>query len=160
MQRYNVLLILAILTFILIGCSNSPPDATVEGAPDGEPAFTAPTPASEQVGTVTGQLTGMSDGEPAPVILPLYLGSVLVSEEGIEGLVEMDRSTSPKAQPDGFGNFAFPDVEPGRYGLMVDTPNGAILLKNPNNGDSMVIEVQGGEMVELGELRHNIDFGV
>lgn len=125
-------------------------------------AFVAPTPASSDVGTVTGKILKIqTDGGTKPFTgLPVYLGSVLKSEQGKEGLVELDKAKAPHATVDAQGNFVFTDVKPGRYGLMMDTPRGAILLNDPSSGGNFIIEADGGKVKDLGELKYDIPLDV
>lgn len=130
--------------------------------PTSSEPFVAPTPSTTSTGNIAGRIVGRNQvGEPAPITgFALYLGNLLKSDQGFEGLVSVDRDSSPKAQPDGAGNFAFVDVPPGRYGLMVDTPRGAVLLNNPGDGGNFIVEVTGGQLLELGELDYpDLDIG-
>lgn len=117
-----------------------------------------PTPSSAGVGVVFGELFHVTtNGEPAPLIgANVYLGEILSSTEGVEGLVKLDKTSAPKAMVNGLGQFAFTDVPPGRYGLMLDLPEGAILLNNPDNGGDMIVEIVGGDVDELGDLTYDI----
>jgi hypothetical protein len=49
------------------------------------------------------------------------------------------------------GEFAFVDVAPGRYGVMLDTVQGPQLLTDPVTGVSMVVEAVAGQVVDIGE---------
>lgn len=133
-------------------------------APDAELSATAepfivPTPSSGEVGNVTGKLLRLTDDGGTEPFTPaiLYLGTILTSSEGIEGLVELDKQIAPRAEPDAAGNFVFVDVEPGRYGLMLDTPRAALLLKQPDGESDLIVEVVGGEVTDLGELSYDIE---
>lgn len=121
-------------------------------------AFVVPTPASGDVGIVAGKLLKVLEGGGTKPFanLPLYLGTVLKSEQGVEGLVELTKSKAPSTKADAEGNFAFTDVKPGRYGLMIDTPRGAVLLNQPSDGKSMIIEIVGGQTDDLGEMKYDI----
>ena len=149
---------------IITGCSGqaSAPD-TPNATPTGNTPDTGiPTPASDQVGTVVGHLINTKpQGAPAPLSsAPVYLGIILKSQQGAEGLVQLSKASAPKAIVDEQGRFVFTNVSPGRYGLMLDTPQGAILLNKPVTGESMIAEVVGGKVFDFGELHYelNIDF--
>ncbi|NOK62432.1 MAG: hypothetical protein GFH27_549293n166 [Chloroflexi bacterium AL-W] len=163
MRHYHMLLVLCALIFTMTACSNQSPEAVTESTTEGEQVqqeFTVPEPSSDEVAVVTGKLISMVEDEEAqPILFPVYLGKILVSDDGVEGLVELRKDIAPQASPDDSGNFAFTDVEPGRYGLMMDTPRGAILLKNPVDSTDLIIDVDGGETLELGELSYPIDLG-
>lgn len=132
--------------------------------PGGEPAtptidtspLVVPEPASDQVGVVTGTIYRVDEaGQREPIRgVTLYLGTILRSTDGVEAMVQMDRSTSPQAVTNGLGQFAFVDVAPERYGLMLDAIEGTVLLNNPEDGSDFVIEVVGGQTTDLGELAY------
>lgn len=157
----------ALLLWVLTGCTQQAAtpsifsDANTNEAQQQTQSFAVPTPASAQVGTVTGQLLLIKDGTNVPFEgIPLYLGSVITSDQGVEGMVKLAKSTAPKVLTDAQGNFAFTDVSPGKYGLMLDTPRGAVLLNQPPAGTNMVVEVQGGDTISLGELPYDIELDV
>jgi hypothetical protein len=118
--------------------------------------FVVPTPSSAQLGNVTGSLLRIIEGETEPIAeATLYLGNVVRSEQGIEGLVELNRGVNPQTETTPQGEFVFTEVEPGRYGLMFDTAtSGALLLNQPDTGSNLIVEVAGGEVVDLGRLEY------
>lgn len=119
-----------------------------------------PTPSADQVGTVTGQLIRLSKGQPSaePLELRLYLGTIYLAENGKEALVGANRETSPLAITDLQGNFTFTNILPGRYGLMIDTPDGLLLLNEPKSGGDLVVTVKAGEAFQLGRLEYELQF--
>lgn len=143
------------------------PTAAVSSAypgPGGEPAtptidtspLVVPQPASDQVGVVTGTLYRVdATGQREPLRgATLYLGLIIRTADGTEAMAQMDRGSSPRAVTNGLGQFAFIDVPPERYGLMLDTIQGTLLLNDPEDGSDFVIDVTGGETAELGELAY------
>jgi hypothetical protein len=123
-------------------------------------SLTVPAPASNQVGVVTGRLLRLPPGQTTggqPFPANLYLGKVLASAQGEEGLVELNPSSSPLAQIDAQGRFVFSDIPIGRYGLMLDTPRGAVLLNNPTDSSAMVVEITGGNTVDLGDIAYDLE---
>lgn len=157
MLRRFGLALLCSCVLLLPACTNTP---ATQSSATSAPA-TVPTPASKEKGVVTGVLLSTSSGEKKPIAnAPLYLGNVLKANTGMEAMVSIDRNVSPKADVDSQGNFVFTDVPAGRYGLMLDTPRGTILLNNPDPSaktKNMIIEVKGGDTVNLGNLEYDID---
>lgn len=166
MSTYRILSV-CLLLLTLSACTGQEAAPQVaspstDSVPTPKSAFVVPTPASTDVGTVTGILLKVQqDGGTKPFAgLPVYLGSILKSEQGKEGLVELDKAKAPHATVDAQGNFVFTDVKPGRYGLMIDTPRGAVLLNDPSNGGNFIVQVDGGKVQNLGELKYDIPLDV
>jgi len=137
-----------------------PSPETEPGTSDAEGAaepFIVPTPSSNEVGNVTGTLlrvTEEGDVEPVREAL-LYLGPLVTTTEGVEGLARLDITADPQATLGPQGGFAFTDVEPGRYILWYVAPAGSPLqLRQPDTGEDLVIDLDSGEIVDLGELRY------
>lgn len=145
------------LVLLLAGCSS--PGTTPVATPEtsSTSATAAAVTSSADMGTVTGRLSMTMGTEPANLgQLPVYLGKILKSSLGKDSLVELDKDVAPKAEPDGQGNFTFVNVPPGRYGLMLDTPRGPVLLNDQATGGDFIIEVQAGQTNDLGDLTYNI----
>ena len=172
-MQFRVLVMIVVLLYTLVSCANTPNASTNANTPNASTnaniptteqgttpqAFVVPTPGSDKVGTVTGKLIRVrkKDGEKPLAKAPLYLGTVLKSNQGAEGLVSLDKGTAPKTTVDAQGNFAFINVPPGRYGLMIETPIAVVLLNQPDSGNNMIVDVKGGKVVDLGELKYAID---
>lgn len=113
-----------------------------------------PEPSSNEVGTVTGILILETD-QPVPVSEELlYLGSVVQLDDGRPGMSSLDKSTAPKTGTNQVGQFIFENVPAGQYTLILDLITTSFLLNTPEGGD-LIITVQGGEIVDLGELRYD-----
>lgn len=159
MFKYQWFIGVFALALLLAGCAGQAAPSNTTNATSGAPAAAAPTPSSDKVGTVTGKLLNSNKQSTAKPMAeaPLYLGTILKSQAGAEGLVQLVRENAPKTTVDAQGNFVFTNVPPGRYGLMLDTPRGAILLNKPVTGENMVADVSGGQVFDFGELTYNID---
>lgn len=115
-----------------------------------------PEPSSADVGVAHGKLFRITDsGEREPLAgYNVYLGNILRNNQGDESLVQLDRGTAPRAQLNALGEFVFVDVPAGRYGLMLDMVRGAVLLNDPDDGSDLIIEIQGGQVIDLGEMAY------
>lgn len=130
------------------------PAPSEAGAIDDTP-LVVPQPASGQVGVVHGTLLRINtDSSQSPIVGGLLYLGVILDIDGQPGLVELDKTKAPFTMSNGRGEFAFSDVPPGRYGLMFAHPKGDVLLKNPSTGADMIIEVAGGQTVDLGPMAH------
>ncbi|NJM05094.1 hypothetical protein HC891_00960 [Candidatus Gracilibacteria bacterium] len=130
------------------GAAGAVPTVAAESGP-----LVVPTPGAE-TGVVIGKfLNNPPDGTGVVPIAGriLFLGRVISNAAGVEGLVEIDRLTAPNAVINADGEFAFIDITPGSYGVMIDTVQGPQLLNDPETGVSMVVEVVAGQIVDIGE---------
>lgn len=174
MRRASRYLFICVLALTLAGCADqvAVPASTNSAAPSAvteninlqtssQQEIVVPEPASGEVGTVAGRIVSVTEknGRKPITGLAVYLGTILKSDKGVEGLVELDKAKAPQAKLDDQGNFAIIDAPPGRYGLMLDTPQGAILLNTPESGAAMIVVVEGGKSLDLGELLYPIDIG-
>ena len=116
------------------------------------PVWSIPTPSSPDVGIVTGRL--LSEDSSWASFYPLYLGEI-VSFDGNPVMVSLDKSRAPRSQLDSSGRFVFSDVPEGRYCLILDLVTRTIVLRNPSTGDDLIIEVEGGKVIDIGELHYH-----
>lgn len=110
-------------------------------------------PTSTDVGTVTGILKWDSSLGQEPVSEQiLYLGHIVYLADGQPAMGGLNKQTAPVTQSTYAGQFIFEDVPPGQYTLLLDRVVSTFLLNDPNTGGDMIIEVQGGQITDLGEL--------
>lgn len=110
-------------------------------------------------GVVTGVLLVRTETGEVPVEGEnVGLGSVLTNEKGQEAVVRYtpqtrdDMQTSPKTITEESGFFAFRDVPPGRYGLVLDAVLKIILLPRPGLNEDLFFTVEAGQQIDLGPL--------
>jgi hypothetical protein len=128
-----------------------PSPAVVVPTIDPTQLFQVPTPSSEESGVITGYLLGGEKIEPLSWVV-LYLGEVIELDDGTPLLTAFSQTTAPSSGVDPEGRFVFIDVPAGMYGLVVDRITSTAALRNPETGDSLLIEVKGGDVIDLGEL--------
>ncbi len=169
MKDIRALWLLCLALLVLVGCSNAQPaqvptaqPAASSGNTDSAPqVISVPSPSSAQVGVVTGKvfrLPGQDNTSIEPLSrLHIYLAELIKTKEGMQ-LASLSKDTAPTATLDTQGTFAFADVPPGRYGLMLDTPQGVVLLNQPDSGTDLIVEVQGGKVTNLGDLKYKFNF--
>jgi hypothetical protein len=77
---------------------------------------------------------------------------VLYLSDSRPGFVSVDKMTAPRAQFDQEGKFIFTNVPPGKYSLVLDLIISTIVLKDPESGGDLLIDVVEGETVDMGTL--------
>ena len=111
-----------------------------------------PTP-SQQTAVIYGTLLSLSQ-DSSPYIAPsLFLGNILTSEDNNNiflGSVSIE--SDPMAQQASNGKFVFTDIQPGKYGLFIWTPVSAFIVKNETDAQSVIIDVEPGEIYNLGTI--------
>lgn len=113
-----------------------------------------PTPSSSDLGTVTGILILDGDQEKPVTGAILYLGEILRLDDGTPASASLDKQTAPVTQTNAAGQFIFGDVPAGQYTLLLDLVSSTFLLYSPTGSD-LLIQVKGGQVVDLGELRYS-----
>lgn len=107
-------------------------------------------------GTIIGSLNLHGDNAVIPVAnARLYLARVLIDDSGSERAAGFDRVNSPTTTTNSLGEFVFQGVQPGRYGLVLDTIMNSYLLLTPGQTDGLIITVVEGETTDVGELIYN-----
>lgn len=180
-MKFLKLLSVYILLLVVTGCKAQPTPLTSPLSVPTEDTqavvMTSPvsTPVSDLVsqekasyeelvpGADTGIVTGVLERIEHDLPLSewnLYLGRIIHAKD--DETFEVARM-SPAEDPYAHlnledGVFVFKDIQPGKYALYTTTPRGeTILLIDLNSGTDIVLEVQAGEVMDLGELL--VDFG-
>lgn len=117
-----------------------------------------PTPSTSDMGTVGGVALRQTVEQPNPLNGGVLFLAEVQYYDGKPAMGVLDEDTAPRATVDAQGLFVFTNVPPGNYVLVYATPMGSIVLKNPRTGADMIIEVVGGAVVNLGELKYDIGF--
>ena len=104
------------------------------------------------LGSITGRL--LRNGQPVP-LLALDLADVMLDESGNDLIAGLDRITSPNTMTDAQGIFTFINVKEGRYALILDIVTNQFLLNYPGRDDSIIVQVEAGKMIELGDLDYD-----
>ncbi len=109
-----------------------------------------PTPIPTK-GAITGQLIGRESGEPAGGLV-VYLGEVSYMQPSSIPVVTMKQQASPHTMADESGHFAFSDLEPETYALILWTPAKSFVINDPETGQGLLVTVEAGVIAELGEI--------
>lgn len=111
----------------------------------------SPTPDPE-AGSVSGRI--LRNNDPA-VDITLYLAEVLKDSQGNELIASFSKADSPRTNTDAEGYFTFVNIAPGKYGLVLDTVVDSYLLHYPDNDKEIIIAVEKGKEVDIGELSYD-----
>jgi hypothetical protein len=167
-MRYLTMAMLTVIVLVVAigscGCAAEPtPVATFESplAPT-SPVVTAttdaPVPTSipsapPDKGVITGRFVDYSSGAPAAQMV-IYLGelSPLTVGESESHVITILPALSPSATTDREGNFAFLDLGPGTYALVIWTPGNSWVITDPETQLDILVTVEAGVITDLGEV--------
>jgi hypothetical protein len=164
---FRVVIIVVLLAFLGVGCSNTAgdtpttgPDTDFSASPLATPANTTidspvstpeptfiPTPLpapGDGLGSVTGRLLDRETGDTITGVA-VYLGD-------IGDVIMIQQNSSPHVISDAEGYFALLDVEPKEYAIVLWTPHSSSVPSAPD-GSPYSVKVEAGEVTDMGELR-------
>jgi len=110
-------------------------------------SFPIPSPGLAVVG---GKIVEIRS-QKAPPESTLYLGEIRSLDSG-QPVVRLERATAPYAIPAQNGGFLFQDVRPGRYGLVLYTPEFSFLVDDPDGTGSLIFDVLPDQVLDLGQI--------
>jgi len=106
---------------------------------------------SPSTGVVTGRLVVQTSLTPKPDV-SLFLAEVIESSQDDFAVAALDEQNSPSAPTDTSGQFTFVNIEPGDYGLILQSPLETVLLKNIYTGKDIIVSVVADQTVDLGTI--------
>lgn len=165
-HTWTATIIILLTAMLFVGCNSqtTPPPVSVsptsESTPEIAPTqdftqpgaviLSIPTPTSE-TGVVTGVIL-LAGNPPLPAKAIVALGDILLGSTGDRLLASYDRLTDPYMLVDANGRFFFADILPGEYALIYDRIADSLLLRDPATGEDLIITVEAGQTVDLGEM--------
>jgi hypothetical protein len=132
------------------------------GSPLPTPDSPLPTPggsgvvgvAGAETGSIVGRIIVSRETGDVPVVgLVLGLGDTITGEDGIARVSAYDMGGPNRTTTDEGGGFAVNNIPPGTYSLILDAGVAAYQLTDPDTGNTILVEVQPGEVVDVGVLR-------
>lgn len=180
MKRVHVLGFVILVCALLLGACRQQPAALPEGTqsplatPDAETVLTSPlaspqdaplpleplpTPSSPDVSVVGGMLMrdlGETGVQPMAKVT-VQLAKIIKSADGSPMMAAAGEGSSPTAETTDRGQFIFTDVPPGDYSIVVATAVGSFLIKDAQ-GNDILIEVDAGEIVDVGQYTTDLPF--
>jgi len=133
----------------LVTLSPLPTFESAVATPAQSPSVAAPSPVPGMA-VVVGEIIDVQTQQ-APLEGTLYLGSIVSLDNG-KPVVRLDRETAPSAVPTQGGRFSFQEIEPGRYGLVLYTPEISFLIDDPESGKSLTFTVKPDQILDLGKI--------
>ena len=146
----NKFVVIVLLIVLLEGCTgNNTSLLSPIQSPLSSTQHSYCTPTDHMYGAVTGNLYLISS-QPAEGSI-LYLGEYL-NKENSPPTVVLDISRHPHTRTNEKGEFCFPSVPPGNYGLIVWDAAESVLLTDINTNNMIIIQVKAGTVTNVGEV--------
>ncbi len=153
LKKAFVVVLMGVMLLVL-GCNPSPqvsplnsPVQPAVASP--EPTYEAPAPASGK-GVITGILNIQNTEQPMANV-ELYLGTHIGASVDTP-MYSLDPSTAPKAMTDENGRFAFKDVDPGFYVIIIWNPFNSFMVRDASTGAELTINLQADQVFDAGVL--------
>jgi hypothetical protein len=163
----GLFLIAAIL--FLVSCSSQTPTIALQSentqtvqSDISSPVVTSSSTTTSGSGgsTITGiiQKPGGDPNDPALYVgIRVFLGDVLLSDDGQKAVGRGNPLEDPTAHTDEKGRFEFSNIEPGEYVLIVMVPpNDLFMLNHPTTQKNMIITVEADKYIDLGILEYDL----
>ena len=110
--------------------------------------------AGADTGAIVGRILVGRDAGDVPVAgLIVGLADVIRGEDGVARASGYDMGSPNRTTTDDGGGFAVNNVAPGTYSLILDAVVTQYQLTDPQSGETILVEVQPGEVIDVGVLR-------
>jgi hypothetical protein len=105
------------------------------------------------MGVVHGKIYSATTDAPIYDGVTVYLSKVIKTDSNTIDAVSLDIKGDSKTTPDNQGVFAFADVPPGRYGIVVKGPlNQYLARRSDDRSKDAILTVDAGQTVDLGKI--------
>jgi len=94
------------------------------------------------------------NGEPVKEVI-LFLSDLVKDDAGVDRIVSVDLNTKNRALTGPDGTFNFINIPPERYALVLSVVNETFLLMKPGTQDPLLVTIEAGKAVDLGELNYD-----
>ncbi len=105
-----------------------------------------------QMGVIQGKLLRNNIAVPD---VSLALATVMKDNNGNDIVAGLDLVTAETATTGQQGSFTFINVKPGRYALILDIVTHQFLLNYPDKENPIILQVEAGKEINLGDLNYN-----
>lgn len=141
------LLLISLLVF-LTACSSNPFNQQSKNPIEAIKASVTPIPGQ---GAMVGQVLTQSTGEPLTDTV-VRLARVFWNEEKSGGAFVLEGATSPSAITTSEGTFAFTNVPPADYVLVVGEVMGYNVIIQESDGSARIYSIQPDDILEIEPL--------
>lgn len=141
MRLINRILITSLLV-LLTACNSNPSVRDPNSPQTSQP--------EKGMATVIGNVRSKSNNLPYQYTL-VRLAEVF--RQGDEGAFVLDQAFSPGARTDDQGHFAFENITPGEYVLVIGDVMAVYKIISESNGEAKVWNVPEDQITDLGELQ-------
>jgi hypothetical protein len=145
-----------VFVFAITACQIAQPKGIAPAASLQPTSQTTPAPTSDpSKATVRGTVEVDLNGSVIPLKeTSLFLSPILKDQNGVERAAQFNRSSSPYALTDSQGSFAFYNVQPGRYVIILDNVVTAYLLTETDSQYSLTLTATAGQVTDLKTLHY------
>ena len=105
------------------------------------------------MGIIFGSLFSLDLNEPI-AFTRTYVANKVPVEGSDEFIFSIQENSSPQFQTNALGEFIIQNIPPGEYVLIMVTPINTLPILNAE-GEEIEITIQGGELLDLGEVFAN-----
>ena len=161
--KLTSMIVLVLIVLTMVSCSSQTPIASPGVATEPESSSNDPTAIpvpTDDKAVLTGTLVQKGvDGNPDRPYegLRVFLGTLIVSDDGKSTLARVNSLEAPQAITDMEGKFVFNDLKPDTYILVLQVPpNMLIKLNDPDTGQDKMIDVPGGTVTDIGPQYHDL----
>jgi hypothetical protein len=105
-----------------------------------------------KMGIIKGIL--LRNNVPVPEI-SLYLADVMKDNNGNDIVAGLDLTNAETTTTGLDGSFTFTNIKPDRYALILDIVTQQFLLSYPDKKDAIIMQVEAGKEINLGELNYD-----
>lgn len=120
--------------------------------PSGRAPEPIPAPSAD-AGVVHGTLYDIKTDQPIYDGVIVYLSQIIPTQNTDMEAVTLDRDNDPSTTPDVQGGFAFANVPPGRYGIVVKGPIQEYLTReSADQTKNVLVTVEAGKTIDVGKI--------
>jgi hypothetical protein len=129
-----------------------PPEPQAYPGPATTQAVSAIPEPGQDTGVVIGKLIHETSGEPLGYQV-VYLGQIIYLTPGPDYNYSLQQQSSPHTTAAEDGTFVLDKVPPGKYILIIFSPEDITVVMQPNTARELDIMVEAGQLLDLGEQR-------